>query len=115
VRDLSTPGRGVRRPGWARGPVPGGPARAAGVGPSCGRMPPPRRPGGGAFTADVRALYAPVGAEWPPRVANDLVARGPGVPLRSRGAQGLIDRTAQDLPPWQAAPATQEAAAVADV
>jgi hypothetical protein len=37
------------------------------------------------------------------------------VALRSRGAQGLSDRTAQDLQPWQAACERQKAAAVADV
>jgi hypothetical protein len=69
----------------------------------------------GDFTDDVRALYALVVAELPHRVANDLFERCTGVTLSSRGAQGLIDSTAQDLQQWQAGHETQEAAAVADV
>jgi hypothetical protein len=72
-------------------------------------------PAVGDFTDDVRALYAPVVAELPHRVANDLFARCTGVTLSSRGAHGLIDSTAQNLQQWQAAQETQEAAAVADV
>jgi hypothetical protein len=68
----------------------------------------------GDFTDDVRALYAPVVAELPHRVANDLLQRCTGVALSSRGAQGLIDSTAQDLQQWQAARETQEAEVVAD-
>jgi hypothetical protein len=67
----------------------------------------------GDFTDDVRALYAPMVAELPHRVANDLVQRCTGVALSSRGAQGLIDSTAQDLQQWQAE-RRPEAAAVAD-
>jgi hypothetical protein len=69
----------------------------------------------GDFTDDVRALYAPVVAELPHRVANDLFQRCTGVALSSRGAQGLIDSTAQDLQQWQAAHETQEAEVAADV
>jgi hypothetical protein len=69
----------------------------------------------GDFTDDVRALYASVVAERPHRVANDLLPRCTGMPLSSRGAQGLIDSTAQDLQPWQAARETQEAEVMADV
>jgi hypothetical protein len=47
-------------------------------------------------------------------VANDLLQRCTGVALSSRGAQGLIDSTAQDLQQWQAARETQEAEVVAD-
>jgi hypothetical protein len=72
-------------------------------------------PAVGDCTDAVRALYAPVVAELPHRVANDLLPRCTGVPLSSRGAQGLVDRTAQDLQPWQAARETQEAEVVADV
>jgi hypothetical protein len=68
----------------------------------------------GDFTDDVRALYAPVVAELPHRVANDLLQRCTGVTLSSRGAQGLIDSTAQDRQQWQAARETQEAEVVAD-
>jgi hypothetical protein len=68
----------------------------------------------GDFTAAVRALDAPGVAERPHRVANALRQRCTGVALRSRGAQGLIDRTAQDLQRWQAARARQEAAGVVD-
>ena len=71
-------------------------------------------PAAGDFTDDVRSLYAPVAAELPPRVANDLFQRCTGVVLSSRGAQSLIDSTAQDLRRWQAGRNTQEAAAVAD-
>jgi hypothetical protein len=67
----------------------------------------------GDFTDDVRALYAPVVAELPHRVANDLFERCTGVTLSSRGAQGLIDSTAQDLQRWQAERERQEALAVA--
>jgi hypothetical protein len=67
----------------------------------------------GDFTDDVRYLYTPVVAELPHRVANDLFQRCTGVALSSRGAQGLIDSTAQDLQRWQAARETQEATAVA--
>jgi len=40
----------------------------------------------GNFTDDVRALYTPVVAELPHRVANDLCRRCTGVALSSRGA-----------------------------
>jgi hypothetical protein len=69
----------------------------------------------GDCTDEVRALYAPVGAALPHRGAHDLWPRCTGVTLSSRGAQGLIDSTAQDLQPWQAARETQEAEVVADV
>jgi hypothetical protein len=68
----------------------------------------------GDCTDDVRSLYAPVVAELPHRVANDLFQRGTGVALSSRGAQGRIDSTAQDLQRWQAERETSEAEAVAD-
>lgn len=68
----------------------------------------------GAFTDDVRALYAPIVAELPHRVANDLFERCTGVVLSSCGAQGLVDSTAQDLQQWQAERGTQEAEAVVD-
>jgi hypothetical protein len=68
----------------------------------------------GDFTADVRALYAPVVAELPHRVANDLLHRCTGVALSSRGAQGIIESTAQDLQGWQAELERQEAEAVGD-
>ena len=53
-------------------------------------------------------------AERPHRVANDFLQRCTGVALSSRGAQGRIDSTAQDLQPWQVVRATQEAEVVAD-
>lgn len=68
----------------------------------------------GDFTDDVRALYAPVVAELPHRVANDLLQRCTGVALSSRGAQGLLDSTAQDLQRWQAECERQEAAGGVD-
>jgi hypothetical protein len=69
----------------------------------------------GDFTDDVRGLYAPVVAELPHRVANDLFQRYTGVALSSRGAQGIIESTAQDLQRWQADERErQEAAAVAE-
>jgi hypothetical protein len=68
----------------------------------------------GDFTDDVRSLYAPVVAELPHRVANDLFPRCTGVALSSRGAQGIIDSTAEDLRTWQAERETSEAEAVAD-
>jgi hypothetical protein len=68
----------------------------------------------GNFTDDVRALYTPVVAELPHRVANDLFRRCTGVALSSRGAQGLIDSTAQDLQRWQAERERQEVAGVVD-
>jgi hypothetical protein len=71
-------------------------------------------PEAGDFTDDVRYLYAPMAAELPHRVANDLLQRCTGMALSSRGAQSLIDSTAQDLQRWQAACDSQEAAAVAD-
>jgi hypothetical protein len=67
----------------------------------------------GDFTDDVRALYAPVVAELPHRVANDLFQRCTGVALSSRGAQSIIESTAQDLQRWQAEREGQEVAAVA--
>jgi hypothetical protein len=70
-------------------------------------------PEAGDVTDDVRVLSAPLGAERPHRVANDLCPRCTGVALSSRGAQGLIDSTAQDLQRWQATRETQEATAVA--
>ena len=71
-------------------------------------------PEAGDFTDDVRCLYAPVAAELPHRVANDLFQRCTGVALSSRGAQGIINSTADDLQRWQATRETQEAQAVAD-
>jgi hypothetical protein len=71
-------------------------------------------PAAGDFTDDVRGLYASVAAELPHRVANALFLRCTGVALSSRGAQGIIDSTAEDLQQWQAARETQEAQAVAD-
>jgi hypothetical protein len=71
-------------------------------------------PEAGNFTDDVRALYAPVVAELPHRVANDLFERCTGVVLSSCGAQGLIDSTAQDLQQWEAERDIQEAVAVVD-
>jgi hypothetical protein len=68
----------------------------------------------GDFTDDVRYLYAPVAAELPHRVANDLFARCTGVTLSSCGAQGIIDRTAEDLRTWRAARETREAEAVGE-
>ena len=68
----------------------------------------------GAFTDDVRARYAPVVAELPHRVANDLFERCTGVALSSCGAQGLIDSTAQYLQQWEAERGRQEAVAVVD-
>ena len=53
-------------------------------------------------------------AELPHRVANDLFQRCTGVALSSRGAQGIIDSTAEDLRTWQATRATAEAESVAD-
>jgi hypothetical protein len=60
----------------------------------------------GTFTDDVRCLYASVAAERPHRVANNRLLQCTGVTLSSRGAQGIIDRTADDLQwrqPWQTA------------
>ena len=68
----------------------------------------------GDFTDDVRYRSAPVAAELPHRVANDLFQRCTGVALSSRGAQGIMDSTAEDLSAWQAERERQEAAAVAD-
>jgi hypothetical protein len=68
----------------------------------------------GDFTDDIRALYAPVVAELPHRVANDLFRWCTGVALSSCGAQAVIDSTAQDLQRWQAERERQEAAAVGD-
>lgn len=47
-------------------------------------------------------------------MANTLFARCTGVTLSSCGAQGIIDRTAEDLTTWQAEQETREAAAVGD-
>lgn len=69
-------------------------------------------PAVGAFTDDVRWLYAPLAAELPHRVANTLFARCTGVTLSSCGAQGIINSTAEDLRTWQAAHESQEAEAV---
>jgi hypothetical protein len=65
----------------------------------------------GDLTDEVRALYAPVVAERPHRAANDLFHRCTGVALSSRGAQGIIESTAQDLQRWQAEHEGQEATA----
>jgi len=71
-------------------------------------------PEAGDFTDDVRSRYAPVVAELPHRVAHDLLQRCTGVALSSRGAQGIIDRTAEDLRTGQAVHERQETAAVED-
>lgn len=68
----------------------------------------------GDFTDDVRYLYAPVAAELPHRVPSALLQRCTGVALSSRGAQGIIDSTAEDLRTWHAERETREAEAVAD-
>ena len=67
----------------------------------------------GDFTDDVRGLHAPVVAELPHRVANDLFQRCTGVAPSSHGAQGIIESTAQDLQRWQAEREREEAAAEA--
>jgi hypothetical protein len=54
-------------------------------------------PEAGAFTDNVRYLFASVAAELPHRVANDLFQRCTGVALSSRGAQAIMDHTATDL------------------
>jgi hypothetical protein len=69
----------------------------------------------GAFTDDVRWLYAPLAAELPHRGANTLFAQCTGVRLSSQGAQGIIDSTAEDLRTWQAEREQQEAEAVGHV
>jgi hypothetical protein len=51
-------------------------------------------PEAGDFTDGVRPLDAPWVAERPHRVAHDRLQRCTGVALRSRGAQGSIDSTA---------------------
>jgi hypothetical protein len=66
----------------------------------------------GAFTDDVRWLYTPLAAELPHRVANTLFAQCTGVTLSSCGAQGIMDRTAEDLTTWQAEREAQEAEVV---
>ncbi len=66
-------------------------------------------PKAGDVPDDVRELSAPVVAERPHRVANDRFARGTGGALSSRGAQGIMDRTAADLSAWQAERARQAA------
>jgi hypothetical protein len=71
-------------------------------------------PESGAFTDDVRYLYAPVAAELPHRVANALFARCTGVRLSSCGGQGIIDSTADDLRTWQAERETREAEAMGE-
>jgi len=68
----------------------------------------------GDFTDDMRALYAPLVAELPQRVANALFQQCTGVALSSRGAQGLLDSTARALHHWQARCGLPEAAAGAD-
>lgn len=71
-------------------------------------------PEAGEFTDDVRYLYTPVAAELPHRVANDLFQRCTGVALSSRGAQGIIESTAEHLRVWQVEREREEAEAVAD-
>jgi hypothetical protein len=51
----------------------------------------------GTLTDDVCCIHASVAAERPHWVANDRLLRCTGVALSSRGAQGIIDRTADDL------------------
>jgi hypothetical protein len=68
----------------------------------------------GAFTDDVRWLYAPLAAELPHRVANVLFARCTGVALSSCGGQGIIDSTAEDLRLWQAERETREGETVGE-
>ena len=50
-------------------------------------------PAAGDFTDTVRALYVPVAAEPPHRIANDPFQRRTGVVLSSREAQILIGST----------------------
>jgi hypothetical protein len=71
-------------------------------------------PEAGDCTDDVRDLSAPVVAERPHRVANDLFQRCPGGALSSRGAPGIIDSTAEDLRTWQATREPSEAESRAD-
>lgn len=67
----------------------------------------------GDFTDDVRMLYSPLAAELPHRSGNDIFARFTGVSLSSRGAQSLIDSSAQDLASWRRTQEAQEHAMVA--
>lgn len=72
-------------------------------------------PAAGDCTDDVRTRSTPLVAELPHRVAHDIFGRFTGVALSSRGAQGLIDRTAQALRTWDDEHAVQDATTVADV
>jgi hypothetical protein len=58
-------------------------------------------PDPGTFSDDVRALFEPLAAELPHRTAADLFQRCTGVDLSSRGAQSVIDSTADDLRAWR--------------
>lgn len=58
-------------------------------------------PDTGTFTDDVRALFEPLAAELPHRTAADIFKRFTGVDLSSRGAQSIIDSTADDLRTWR--------------
>jgi hypothetical protein len=71
-------------------------------------------PAVGDFPDDGRALYAPMVAERPHRVATDRWQRCTGGALSARGAQRLIDSPPQDLQPWQAEGERQEAAGGVD-
>jgi hypothetical protein len=66
----------------------------------------------GEFTDDVRLLYAPLVAELPHRVANDLLHQVTGLDLSSCGAQGIIDRSAADHARWRAATEARDDATV---
>jgi len=58
-------------------------------------------PDEGTFSDDVRAFFEPLAAELPHRTAADLFQQFTGVDLSSRGAQSVIDSTADDLRAWR--------------
>lgn len=100
---------------WGKSTIPGRTFQGRGCGATC--RPDEAAlgvPEGGEFTAAVRDLYAPVAAERPPRAPHDLFPRCTGVALSARGAQGLMERTAQPRRAWQVEPEREAAEAVAE-
>ena len=72
-------------------------------------------PEAGVMMDDIAALYEPLAAELPHRTAADLLEQLTGVSLSSRGAQGLIDRTAEEMRKWREVREEKEVAEIVEL
>lgn len=70
-------------------------------------------PEAGLIPDDVAAMFTPVVAELPVRVATELFKSHFGIGLSFQGAQRLVDRTADGVREWRLARENEEAAVIA--